>query len=227
MKKKWFIIVSTVVLLTGAIYLIKQHKSSLSLELVYDYVSCDTLQQANEEADYIIKGQFVSYQTDWQLMKSSNSQSLDRVAKLYQFQIDDVYKGNIDDRDISIGMDYSTRLFFDHEGLLDDRELSANTQENYIDYVEATYMKPVYDQEYILYLNYNEQTNYYEAAFYPYMIAVYDQELDLIDTTPIENLAIYTTKNYCIKMIVNYYAEINFIEGYTLDELIKNIEAES
>ncbi|MEG0366735.1 MAG: hypothetical protein RR585_07855 [Coprobacillus sp.] len=233
MKKKSVLFICFIGVFALGMYCFNQHKNQLlKVEISNDYMVADTLNSANNNATYIVKGQFTSYDREWNMHRDDNDLTKEHpyekiTGKIYTFKINDVFKGDVDGSDISINLKYSTRLFFNEDGLLHGEEISNKKNVEHIDYKETVYTEPELNQEYILYLNYDKNFSLYYAAFQPYMIKVDQNQLSIQsrfindDTIAVNT---YQTKNRKIEVKETLEVVNDFVKDISLKEFIDKLE---
>lgn len=229
MKKLIGVICGIIVVCIG-IYVVTSPKT-ITLDFDPDYYTPEDLEDANENADYIIRGNFTSYEKDWNMLRDDHDLSLENeygviTGKIYQFHISEVFKGNIESNNVSINLQYSTRLYFNDDGQLNYDELKGIKNVQYIDYIEAIYIEPDFAQDYILYVNYDEYFDLYYAAFYPFMVEINDDQLKFVQTDLSDHISEYHVDD--VEVIVNeeYNEEIYFINSMSLTEFKQNLIVE-
>lgn len=209
MKKRLCIVLTLAI----AIISIISYKRPITLSYTLDVLAVDNLDDAIQEADYIVKGNFNNYIKEWNILDDPKEQMIERV---YQFNISSSYKGNVSSS-IPVSMHYSTRLYYNNNGLIHGDEI--NNDSKYVDVLEKNYINPDKGKDYILFLSYNESAKVYQAAFYPYCIEVNGNELQTVvnDVTSFYSPLVDENKN--VKVIQNTHKPTNITKNITLDQL--------
>lgn len=190
-----------------AIVSITIHNQPITLSYALDVLAVDNLDDAVENANYIVKGHFSNYIKEWNMLDDPNEQML---AKVYQFNIDSCYKGNITNN-IPVSMHYSTRLFYNNDGLIHGAEIKKTSQ--FVDVIENNYIQPDNNKEYILFLTYNQSAGVYQPAFYPYCIEVNGDKLEVQTNNNTSLYAALVDENKNVKVIQKTCGSTNIVKN--------------
>ena len=216
-------------LLILAIFLYFNNRS-ITIEIACnENIAVDTLEDAYNYADYIVKGHFRSYITDWNMYRDDEDITIGHsykkmIGKIYSFQPTDIYKGDNDMDPFLINLKYEPRIFYNQFGVLEDKNIT--NQSKYVDHKETLFQEPKYNQEYILFLNYDKDFDFYYPAFYPYAIVVEEQDLKLqtyINEPFVTSTYYINGREIVIKEELNQSS--NFMEGMSLHQLEMKIIA--
>lgn len=233
MKKRIVLSICLICIIGVGIYFFHYlNNQLLRVGLSNDYVLVDTLEEANDSAKYIIKGQFKSYENEWNMHRDDHDILKEHpyekiTGRIYSFHIDDVLKGDINEQNVSVNFMYSTRLFFNSEGLLHGKDIVNSKNVEYIDYREKTYVEPELNKDYILYLNYDEDFSLYYAAFQPYMIKIEQNHLSIqsqLMVSDVIDVNTYQTKSRKIEVREEFEKVNDFVKDITLEEFINKLK---
>ena len=137
------------------------------------------------------------------------------IAKVYEFNIETCYKGMLKDN-IPVSMHYSTRLYYDNDGLIHGDEINSDSK--YVDVLENNFVQPNTEKEYILFLTYNEAKKVYQPAFYPYSIEIEDNKLEVTTSGTSSVYAALLEKNKSVTVITNTCKPVDIVKGITYEE---------
>ena len=229
MKKKLVLFICFICIVGVGIYIFNHFNGQLlSVKVFNDYMIADNLEVANENAEYVIKGQFTSYDRNWNMHRDDSDLLQEHpyekiTGKIYSFKVTDILKGDADETSISVNLKYSTRLFFNDSGLLHGQEILDSENVEYIDYKESVYVEPELNKDYILYLNYDKNFSLYYAAFQPYIIKVDQNQLsvqsNLINSDTVA-LKTYQTKSRKIEIQEDFEKVDDFVKNISLEEFV-------
>lgn len=208
--KKYLSVVLVVLLIAVAASI--RFNQSITLTYSLDVLAVDNIDDAVKNANYIVKGHFSNYVKEWNMLDDLKEQM---IAKVYQFEIETCYKGNITDS-IPVSMHYSTRLFYDNNGLIHGEAIKNDSQ--YVDVLEKSFVQPDNDKDYILFLTYNKSENVYQAAFHPYCVVINGNELDVVTNSPSSVYGTLLDETKKVKVVQNTYKSINFTKGISQEE---------
>lgn len=232
MKKKITLFICIICILGIGVWCFNQFNNQVvKVGVSHDYLMVDTLDNANKNAQYIVKGYFTAYDKEWNMWRDDNDLSKEHpsekmTGKIYNFKINDVFKGNVDKSDISVNFKYSTRLFFNEDGLLHGTEILSNKDAEYIDYKDTAYIEPELNKEYILYLNYDKNFSLYYAAFQPYIIKVDQNQLSIqsnLVSSDTMTTNTYQAQSRKIEVQEEQEKAKDFVKGISLEEFINKI----
>lgn len=208
MKKRLCIVLALAIVIISII----SYQRPITLSYYLDVLAVDNLDDAIQEADYIVKGNFNNYIKEWNILDDPKEQMIERV---YQFNISNSYKGNVSDY-IPVSMHYSTRLYYNNKGLIHGDAINNNSK--YVDVLEKNYINPDKGKDYILFLSYNESAKVYQAAFYPYCIEVNGNELKTVvnDATSVYSSLVDENKN--VKVIQKTHQTTDITKNISYDQ---------
>lgn len=225
MKKKTFI--GLVVVLAVVIVVFEFLRNQpIKINYFKEFIVVDDIQEAKENSKIIVKGNFESFDKEWNMCRDDNDLSKENsnsqiLGKIYNFKINELINGDLDVKNIKINIEYSTRVFYNDNGILHEEEIVNSDHVNYIDVDSPKYIEPDFDKEYILYLNYDEFFDLYSSAFQPYMIEVNNNKLNLMIKNLTQDTIVFEKKdNHGRKVIVEQQHQVvdDFIKGMDINE---------
>lgn len=181
MNKKYrsiIAVISVFALIIGIIYA-KQTKNNDNLTyqqiINRDYEVAQSLEQLKENADIIVKGRYTSFIDTWNMSRDPvDIQKEDSEyyieGKRYNFQIDEILKGQLQSYAIIVSLDSATKNSID---LRESENDSPNIHE-YM-YENPLFIEPELGSEYVLFLDYNDEIegfDYYYGAIEPFSILI-------------------------------------------------------
>ncbi len=155
-----------------------------SITVSYDYPVAANLQQMVDGADYIVVGEYVGFNTSWNMAR--NPDNIDEAdsenyveGRLYDFNVDSAIKGNINDTSILINHRYSETIStvesnaeIDAEGRIIKE--ATESKELSFDISSPFFIEPEYNCKYILFLSKDDHFQNYYAAIEPFAIKITD-----------------------------------------------------
>ncbi|MDE6953155.1 MAG: hypothetical protein K2P09_05025 [Erysipelotrichales bacterium] len=222
MKKKTLIGLIVVLVIAVVAFEFSRNRE-IKFGFFKDFIVVKDIQEAKENSKMIVKGNFESFDKEWNMHRDDNDLSKENpygqtLGKIYNFKINEFINGDLDTTNIKINMEYSTRIFYNDSGILHGEEIVNSDNVNYVDIASPKYMEPDFNKEYILYLNYDEFFDLYYSAFQPYMIEVNNNKLNLlIGDLAQDTITLEKKDNYGRKVIVEQ-------QHHTVEDFIKDMD---
>jgi len=165
-------------------------KKNVIIKIKADYPVPASMSDLYESADYILEGTYGSFKKEWNMARDQDDinkeSSFDRIiGKIYDFHVDMIIKGIVKNNTIPVNLEYSTRIYYNNQGMLDENEVKTTKDYTYIDHINVNYHEPQEHQKVILFLSYDTDFEVYYPAFYPF---AYDMETETFLTQATSDL---------------------------------------
>ena len=148
-----------------------------------DYTRVGSLERMFGEADYVVVGRFTAFTNSVNGSRNpanplQESQLFYNHVRLYNFQIENVLKGNINRDNITIGLTYFRQRTSQISNEVRDSESGAVIHEATefdtftINMIDPYFLEPQIGQTVVLFLNHEELFDSYTALFTPHEITI-------------------------------------------------------
>lgn len=134
--------------------------------------TADNLDQMVEAADLIVVGQYKGLYSTVNMIRGNQNETKESTeeylgGKVYNFHINRILKGNVEDDTIHIVHRYSNKF---------DIEETLGHENKEVEEADPTYIKPSIGKTYIAFINHPEVEDFYGQSLEPYLIKVDDEE---------------------------------------------------
>jgi hypothetical protein len=159
-----------------------------------DVLIYENIEDMAKNADLVVVGYFNELVDTINMLRDPYNVLLESPyeyaeGRIYDFLIDEVIAGEIDDNKISVGLSYS----YDYE-FIDKQGVEKHIQVPY-----SLYKSPKPKQKYVLFLYKNEELDTYFIPFEPYRLLVNEEDTVSIDSSLVDNHN-ETSKEHIVKL---------------------------
>lgn len=125
-----------------------------------------------EQATWVVSGRYTAFETAWNMSRDPNdpakpSEKDYTEGRLYRFQVETVYIGDLEAQEILVSHRYSQR---NSMPLLDKNGKISKTPTTFT-VADPLYQEPVLGDEYVLFLT-KSRTGYYQSPAHPFQIRI-------------------------------------------------------
>ena len=209
-----------------------------AMKIFYDYPVVSTLDEMAGESEFIVIGRYTSLDSKWNMARNPDNITEEDSENyvegwLYNFEIDDVLKGNLESRTILVNHKYSQVITTTESNAVVDDEgniLKAATEQNTLSFSvhDPMFIEPELDSTYILFLLKDKAFGNYYAAVEPFSIKVEngmpELQSNLLNNTKAfsEEIAVGGDRTIDVLCDVGMGVE-DFISGRSLEDIIQAI----
>ncbi|WP_438350593.1 cardiolipin synthase [Paenibacillus sp. FA6] len=207
----------------------------------YDFPVASNLGEMTREAQFVVIGEYKNFDSKWNMLRDPNNVELEAKdsymeGHLYNFEVNEILKGDLKDTSILVNHKYSTRMVYEenneiinNEGLV-VKEATSSKEYNF-DNKDFLYIEPDIGSKYILFLNVDSDFGNYYGAIEPFSIKLDKNDTATLQSNLIGNSATSTKSFKTDKKNVNIVNEtegyiVDSISGTSLDQLINEITTE-
>lgn len=142
------------------------------LYISYDRAIAEGLDEMVSNADWIVLGRYTAFDSTWNMSRDPNDPSKPSddqytEGRIYRFQVEHIYKGELAKTEILVSHRYSQTK----EMRLLDSQGTLTTQPVSFVLMEPLYQEPVIGDEYVLFLT-QGYTGYYQSPAHPFQIRI-------------------------------------------------------
>ncbi|SDY04025.1 hypothetical protein SAMN05421736_101207 [Evansella caseinilytica] len=209
-------------------FLSNNEEQSIEVKVFYDYPVAENLEAMATEADVVVRGTFSRFKETWNMARHPvDISEPDREnyveGHLYEFDVDEVILGQIDNKQMTVNYRYSELIQVE------------NSKEDLFDITveDPRYIKPELNTEYILFLNYDDDFDNYYGAIEPFQLQMTkDSQVELITKLTSNELQIAESANNTFTLddgtIVHVDSELDRIDdhitGLKFEDIITKIK---
>lgn len=210
-RKKIIVLISTLIILLGAgitIYFSKTDDDTLiassenevnEIHISHDLLTATDLSDMINNSDLIVLGTYEGFDSTWNMARDPNdlSEESDEAyieGKIYNFNVEEVLMGEVENSKIKINHSYSETLTVEltsgdevvsPEGVLIKEPTSVEYRE--IENKDPTFIEPNFNDRYIVFLQKGEINNIYMRAIEPYLIKFDENETAILQSNLTNN----------------------------------------
>ena len=163
----------------------------------YDIAVATDLSQMIEKSAFIVIGKYKAFSSSWNMARNPDDISQEDSENyteglLYTFIIDEVLKGELNERDILVNHRYSEIVsVLESDAVTDDRGVIVKeaTIENVVSFTlhDPLYISPVLDAPYILFLDRDANSGYFHGPIEPFSIRITSDNNAVLESNLIDS----------------------------------------
>lgn len=255
MRKRISVIIATAIILCGiiiAMYFsnvnnteaVPAHNGPSAIVVANDMLTATNLSDMVDNSDLVVLGTYEEFDSTWNLARNPNdiSKASDEEyieGKVYNFNIEEVLMGDIEESKIKISHTYSNNITVEFtsgdeevspEGILVKEPTTVEYFE--VENLDPTFISPTFNEKHIVFLQDDIVDNIYMGALEPYLIkfdnnnnAVLLSNLTNDNHEDLKNIVEVNGKNIAITNEVDLDFD-DTITGKDLNEIKDEIEKE-